>query len=110
MIGTNELLSNETSKELWNRSYQIKASSNLWGEAPVPWVPMSIERFKADDARIVLDLPCGDGRNVFHLAAALPFLVGADASQNALSIAKRFAGTNQVSNVILQQTDILNTG
>lgn len=101
----------DTGKAQWNNSYESKAraAGNLWGEAPVPWVSMSIERFRHDDARVVIDLPCGDGRNALYLARDLPFLVGADSSANALSIANRRAASLGLRNVILQQEDVFGT-
>jgi ubiquinone/menaquinone biosynthesis C-methylase UbiE len=100
------ITTDEAARKLWNRAYQLKATTTLWGEPPVPWVEWAVERYKADRAETVLDAPCGDGRNVLRIATAVPFVVGADASPNALALAQRKLAATNARNVVLQRADL----
>jgi ubiquinone/menaquinone biosynthesis C-methylase UbiE len=58
---------------------------------------------------VVLDLPCGDGRNLPPLANSFPAVVGADSSANALQLcAKRMARAG-LGNTVLLEADIFAT-
>src|SRR5436305_559641 len=52
----------EPQKRMWDRSYNVAASRNLWGDPPVPFVSTALELF-GDRRAWVADIPCGDGRN-----------------------------------------------
>ena len=97
-------------KALWDASYDLSRADNLWGEPPVPFVTDAVELFREDGAGIVLDLPCGDGRNLADLAQGLSFVVGVDSSPNALRLARRALGGRGVENVVLLESDIAATG
>ena len=76
---------------LWNDAYgtsPVRAEGNLWGDPPVPHAAVAAQLFAANKAAVVLDLPCGDGRNLPPLAAGAPILIGGDTSTNAMAIAE----------------------
>ncbi|HEY7143962.1 MAG TPA: class I SAM-dependent methyltransferase [Streptosporangiaceae bacterium] len=75
---------------LWNDAYDttsLKDHANLWGDPPVPYAETAARKFAERSAAVVLDLPCGDGRNLPPLAAAAPILLAGDTSQKAMRIA-----------------------
>lgn len=77
---------------LWNNAYdtsRVRGTGNLWGDPPVPYAAAAARLFAANSAAVILDLPCGDGRNLPPLAAGAPILLAGDTSQNAMTIAER---------------------
>lgn len=79
---------------LWDGAYdsdEVTDQGNLWGDPPVPHAELAARLFAMHSAAVVLDLPCGDGRNLPPLAAGAPILLAADTSTNALTIAERVA-------------------
>jgi SAM-dependent methyltransferase len=97
-------------KILWNDSYRLTKDPNLWGDPPVPFTAYANELFCQNDAHFVLDLPCGDGRNLPPLAAGAPTVVGADSSRNAINVARGRVERAGIRNVILMESDIFATG
>lgn len=73
---------------LWNHAY-VNGADNLWGDPPVPYASKASRLFADSGAFIVMDMPCGDGRNLPVLAAGAPIIIGADTSENALSLSQR---------------------
>jgi len=96
-------------KVRWNETYVTPESQNLWGEPPVPFAETAAEIFAADSARVVLDLPCGDGRNLPPLANRFPAVVGADSSSNALQLCAKRMGKRRLDNTVLLEADIFAT-
>jgi SAM-dependent methyltransferase len=79
---------------LWNEAYDvsvIKGQGNLWGDPPVPYAATAAELFAAAGAAVVLDLPCGDGRNLPPLAEGAPILLAGDTALKAMAIAETVA-------------------
>jgi len=77
---------------LWNDAYdasQLQGQGNLWGDPPVPHAEKAARLFRESGAAVVLDLPCGDGRNLPPLAEGAPILLAGDTSRNAMAIAER---------------------
>jgi ubiquinone/menaquinone biosynthesis C-methylase UbiE len=66
--------------------------------------------FKDNRAFIVLDLPCGDGRNLPPLAQAADVVVGGDTSRNAIGIARQVVAKANADNVIFREADVFATG
>lgn len=97
-------------KERWNDTYVTPGNQNLWGEPPVPFVETAAEIFAADSARVVLDLPCGDGRNLPPLANRFPAVLGADSSSNALQLCAKRMKEAGLGNTVLLEADIFATG
>jgi len=78
----------------WNDQYDLahdKGNANLWGDPHVPYIEVAARRFAELSAKVVLDLPCGDGRNLPPLTDAAPILLAADTSLNAMAIAAQVA-------------------
>jgi SAM-dependent methyltransferase len=96
-------------KERWNDTYVTPGDQNLWGEPPVPFVETAAGIFAADSARVVLDLPCGDGRNLPPLASRFPAAVGADSSANALGLCGKRMREAGLDNTVLLEADIFGT-
>lgn len=99
---------------LWNDAYQVpqtKGEANLWGDPPVPYAATAAALFKANNARVILDVPCGDGRNLPPLAEAAPILLAGDTSQNAMAIAEQVVDKAGVRDrVVFLEVDAFSTG
>src|SRR5260370_15535408 len=80
---------------MWNDAHdvsQLAGHGNLWGDPPVPHALRAAEVFADHSASVVLDLPCGDGRNLPPLAgSAGRVLLAGDTSANAMAIAAKVA-------------------
>ena len=99
---------------LWNDAYdssQVEGQGNLWGDPPVPHAEKAARLFAANSAAVILDLPCGDGRNLPPLAAGAPIVIGGDTSQNAMGIAARVATRAGIRHqVVFVEVDAFATG
>jgi SAM-dependent methyltransferase len=77
---------------LWDSAYDpsvLQGQGNLWGDPPVPYAATAAKLFAEHSAAVVLDLPCGDGRNLPPLAEGAPILLAGDTSPKAMAIAER---------------------
>lgn len=99
----------EEAKRTWDDSYVLTETADLWGGRVNPFIDNAINLLLAASSSIILDLPCGDGRNTLPLARELPFVVGADTSPHALDIAAKALKHQHIPNVILLQADIFRT-
>lgn len=99
---------------LWDRAYEParkKGSGNLWGDPPVPYALRATDVFAAHSAAVVLDLPCGDGRNLAALAKGAPIVLAGDTSPNAMAIAERTVTEAGVRDrVVFVRVDTFDTG
>jgi SAM-dependent methyltransferase len=99
---------------LWNEAYdpsQLHGQGNLWGDPPVPYAEKAARVFAANSAAVVLDLPCGDGRNLPPLAAGAPIVLGGDTSEKAMTIASGVAARAGIRDqVVLVRMDAYATG
>jgi ubiquinone/menaquinone biosynthesis C-methylase UbiE len=99
---------------LWDDAYapdQLQGQGNLWGDPPVPHAEKAAQLFAAAGAKAVLDLPCGDGRNLPPLAAGAPILLAGDTSANAMAIAEKVVERAGVRDkVVFVETDAFATG
>ncbi len=93
-------------KERWNDTYVTPDHQNLLGDPAVPFAETAADIFPADSARVVLDLPCGDGRNLPPLANRFPTVVGADSSANALQLCAKRMKEAGFGNTVLLEADI----
>ena len=94
-----ERLAGATQVAMWNEQYDLahhEGNANLWGDPHVPYAEAAARRFAGAHASVVLDLPCGDGRNLPPLAAAAPILLAADTSPNAMAIAAQVASKTDI--------------
>jgi ubiquinone/menaquinone biosynthesis C-methylase UbiE len=99
---------------LWNGAYDssvLAGQDNLWGDPPVPYAITAAEVFAEHSAVAVIDLPCGDGRNLPPLANGAPILLAGDTSVNAMHIAEKVADKAGIRNkVVFVETDAFATG
>jgi ubiquinone/menaquinone biosynthesis C-methylase UbiE len=99
---------------LWNDAYQVpqtKGESNLWGDPPVPYAATAAELFARNGAKVILDLPCGDGRNLPPLAKGAPILLAGDTSKNAMRIAEQVAEKSGIrEKTVFVEVDAFDTG
>ena len=76
---------------LWNNAYDsssLNGENNLWGDPPVPHADVAARLFAEKSGAVVLDMPCGDGRNLPSLATGATILLAGDTSSNAMAIAR----------------------
>lgn len=99
---------------LWNEAYDashLQDHGNLWGDPPVPGAEMAARLFAANSASVVVDLPCGDGRNLGPLANAAHVVLAGDTSVNAMAIAERVAQREGIRDkVVFVKINALDTG
>src|SRR5262249_47977941 len=78
---------------------------------PAPYAANAGKLFSDSSAFVVLDLPCGDGRNLPPLALSAPVVLAFDTSTNALRISEEAIrkGASH-KNILFRQTDIFATG
>ena len=102
---------------LWDSAYDpsvLGGQGNLWGDPPVPHAATAAALFRAHDAKVVLDLPCGDGRNLPPLAGhegEAPILLAGDTSPTAMAIAEKVAVKAGIRDqVVFVEVDAFDTG
>jgi ubiquinone/menaquinone biosynthesis C-methylase UbiE len=99
---------------MWDEAYGpavLKDQQNLWGDPPVPYAAAAAELFKQNKSKVVIDLPCGDGRNLAALADGASVLLGADTSTKAMTIAERVAAQAGIAaKTIFMRMDTFDTG
>ena len=99
---------------LWDGAYdpsQLRGHGNLWGDPPVPYAQTAARLFARNEATVVLDLPCGDGRNLPPLATGTSILLGGDTSANAMAIAEQVATKAGIRDrAVFVKVDAFDTG
>jgi SAM-dependent methyltransferase len=99
---------------LWDGAYApsvLQGQGNLWGDPPVPQAEGAARLFRERGAKVVLDVPCGDGRNLAPLAAGAPILLAGDTSPRAMAIAEQAVTRAGVRDkVVFIETDAFATG
>jgi ubiquinone/menaquinone biosynthesis C-methylase UbiE len=99
---------------LWNEAYgssHVQGQGNLWGDPPVPGAEKAARLFAESAASIIVDLPCGDGRNLPPLANGAKVLLAGDTSVNAMTIAERVATQAGIRDkTIFVKIDAFDTG
>lgn len=98
-------MSDKQSTITWNQAYRVSKSDDLWGGIVVPFIEKAIATFKNSNCRILIELPCGDGRNTIPLAKEFPFLIGADTSVNALELTRNALTKSNANNCLLMKAD-----
>ncbi|MFL6162618.1 MAG: class I SAM-dependent methyltransferase [Jatrophihabitantaceae bacterium] len=113
-MSTESLSRDQTAIGRWDGAYDESAlggQSNLWGDPPVPYAKAAAELFAAADAAVIMDLPCGDGRNLPPLAAGAPVLLAGDTSRKAMTIARSVTERAGVQRrVLFSEIDAYHTG
>ena len=99
---------------MWDEAYgpaHLKGEQNLWGDPPVPYAARAAAAFGANSSRVVIDLPCGDGRNLAPLAEGTSILLGGDTSAQAMTIAERVAERAGIgAKTVFVRMDAFDTG
>jgi SAM-dependent methyltransferase len=99
---------------LWDDAYDqshLQDHRNLWGDPPVPFAATAARLFANTGAAVVIDLPCGDGRNLPPLASAAPIVLAGDTSAKAMRIAEDVAVRAGIrEKVVFTTTDVFATG
>jgi ubiquinone/menaquinone biosynthesis C-methylase UbiE len=98
--------SDELSKKRWDQAYDISKSPTLWGQPMVPFIDKAIDMFKLTECSNILDIPCGDGRNILPFAKLFNMIFAVDASTNALQIANKELDIKGIRNCALMKVDI----
>jgi ubiquinone/menaquinone biosynthesis C-methylase UbiE len=98
----------------WDEAYgpaHLKDQQNLWGDPPVPYAATAAALFGQAKSKVVIDLPCGDGRNLAALAEGTSILVGGDTSIKAMTIAERVADQAGIAGkTVFLRMDAFDTG
>ncbi|MEV4174079.1 class I SAM-dependent methyltransferase [Nonomuraea sp. NPDC049709] len=76
----------------WEKAYAEHSSDTLWSEDPIPCLDQVAEHLTAAGVRTVLDVGCGDGRNLAALLGHGFAGAGLDISGTALQRASRRLG------------------
>ncbi|HEX6869657.1 MAG TPA: methyltransferase domain-containing protein [Micromonosporaceae bacterium] len=99
---------------LWNDAYGpavLGGQANLWGDPPVPYAETAAQLFAANNAQVILDLPCGDGRNLPPLAKGAPVLLAGDTAIKAMAIAEQVAQKAEIRDkTVFLRVDAFDTG
>jgi ubiquinone/menaquinone biosynthesis C-methylase UbiE len=91
----------------WINAYET-AAPTLWQERPIPVIEHAISLLKDRDHRLVVDVACGDGRNLIPLISAGFLCAGVDISSRALRhTADRLRRCNQSAFLIPGQCEML---
>jgi len=113
-VSTSNSAEDAAAVPMWDEAYGpavLKDQQNLWGDPPVPYAAVAAEEFKQNQSKVVIDLPCGDGRNLAALADGASILLGADTSTKAMTIAERVAEQAGIAaKTIFLRLDAFDTG
>ena len=90
-------------EETWDQSYPASTSERLWPEAPVPMLQLARTHFTP--GMLIVDAPCGDGKNIFELSEIGP-VIGCDTSERALQICEERRQDSGSKNVSVMSGDI----
>jgi ubiquinone/menaquinone biosynthesis C-methylase UbiE len=81
------------------------------GRSAVPYAAVAVGQFKQNQSKVIIDLPCGDGRNLAALADGASILLGGDTSVTAMTIAERVAAQAGIAGkTVFQRMDAFDTG
>jgi SAM-dependent methyltransferase len=99
---------------LWNDAYDqshLQDQKNLWGDPPVPFAATAAQLFADGAATVIIDLPCGDGRNLPPLANGAAIVLAGDTSPKAMVIAEGVTERAGIRDkVVFTKTDVFATG
>jgi ubiquinone/menaquinone biosynthesis C-methylase UbiE len=90
-------------ERIWDESYPISAGHHLWPDTVVPMVAYAARFFRR--GATTLDLPCGDGKNIFALSGIGP-VIAADWSERAVSTCESRRRLARAPNIITMQADV----
>ena len=93
-------------EQRWDAAYPCDDNERLWPDEVVPVVDFARRFFVANAS--ILDLPCGDGKNVQALSELGP-VVAADSSERALRICDTRRRAQNLANVVTMRADAFQT-
>src|SRR5437879_6288406 len=93
-------------EKTWDDSYPVAKHERLWPAEVVPMVAYACRFFRQNAP--VLDLPCGDGKNVLALTKTGP-VIAADASERALNLCKATRLAAGLDNIVPMKADVFAT-
>ena len=93
---------------MWEEYYSVLRKLPDWLKKPVPFIVDSLSLLKEHEARIVLDLGCGVGRNSIYLGKEGFGVIGVDISRSALKKAKAWAKIEGVPSVTVLRCSMTN--
>jgi ubiquinone/menaquinone biosynthesis C-methylase UbiE len=101
---------NECLIKSWENAYSaVKSGETLWGKTSIPYISTIEKTFRSVNASIVLDFPCGDGRNTVKLANSFNIVIGADSSRTALKILAEEAIQRKIGNLVEVDTNLFSS-
>jgi SAM-dependent methyltransferase len=77
----------DSDREGWEAAYIEHGDGSLWGDDPIPCIEQAVSAIRDRGYSAVLDIGCGDGRNVEYLVHQGFACVGADLSSSAVELA-----------------------
>lgn len=77
----------------WEDAYRRQNDGPLWQEDPIPLLEPAIEELTRRGVRTVVDLGCGDGRNLASLVDAGLLAMGIDIAPTGIERAKQRIGS-----------------
>jgi SAM-dependent methyltransferase len=89
-------------KKLWDEVFS--KNSAFFGEEPSAFAQRSLELFQKEDARLILELGCGQGRDTFLFAQQGFEVTCVDYSETAISAVKEKAQESSLTDKIHSQT------
>lgn len=91
----------------WESAYfEVQHSETLWGGQPIPYLDKIVDIFQSTGSAVVLDFPCGDGKNTFLLAEKFELVVAADSSSSALHMLNKKANNMHIKNMVPVETNL----
>lgn len=90
----------------WDKSYSKVKQGTLWGQDHVPFIEKITERFVAKHFRKIVDVPCGEGRNLAYMARNINTVIGVDASTKALGNLNSRLVQEKINNCVLLKGNI----
>lgn len=91
-------------KSRWEEVYRKEMESYSW--EPAKAIKKFLTKIKQTNAKKILDLGCGIGRNAVYLAKKGYIVVGVDISDAALQTASIRTNTEKINNIVLLHSDI----
>lgn len=90
----------------WVNAYSKMTSEYLWKEEPIEFLPEYMDKFKEWGVRHVLDVGCGDGRNMIFLLRNGFHVTGIDLSAIALANALAWTERLELNGAVFLHIDI----
>lgn len=97
-------MEDELIESRWEEVYEREMESYSW--EPAKAIRKFLAKIKQTNAKKILDLGCGIGRNAIYLAKKGYIVVGVDISDRALQAAAIKTNIEKISNIVFLHSDI----